>query len=648
MIPLSLFLDWFEVPSGPKEGNFTGWFSFDRSDRVLAVLALGALASGFLAPARRVAAVRIALGLLAGVVVAREMASPPVIDPATQLSGGAYLGLTGAIAVALGGLSGLASVRRRVRAKWRWNTARLSRLAAGLRRFGAATARSRPGRALDWLRGESEPSSGEHAPSPRLGRGLLRGVPSLSPQAFGLFRIALGLGLIRVMTAYDDLSSRATPVASQQGSTWFVDTSWVRWLASSQSGLVVLETVTVVALVFFVAGLGTRLAYSLAAIGLTAAALVIVAINGGAHDWGLPSITALCLLIVPWGSSGLSLDALIRRRRGRSLSDAPSQRYGLAVWIPGLTVGLAFLAAAYAKLAISGLVWITDGAVKYHFVEDAGNATVGWGLRLTSVDEVAVLMSLGAVLVEGIFILVTLSSRPSIRLLFGLMAASVLTGFFLFQGVFWTPWWILLLAFVPWEGLYRASLRLLHSRAPETAAPTRPLPLSGALRVATLGVTVALVAQQVAVSGAQIEEEPILSNFPMYSYTWQSEDEFNQENSKFDVYRYEAKDASGRRVDITPRIEAINGSEALLSAYEASEGGEELDEDEEVDLQRELKALDSVYERTFGQPLERVYVVSERTAGYDFERGAFDNRVVDRTTEVVEPATFEVASADSG
>jgi hypothetical protein len=100
-IPLSLFLAWFEITSGAKEGTFTGWYSFDRTDRVLAALALTALASGFLPPSRRVAATRVVLGLFVIAVVVREMAAPPVIDPGTELGAGAYLGLAAGLGIVL-------------------------------------------------------------------------------------------------------------------------------------------------------------------------------------------------------------------------------------------------------------------------------------------------------------------------------------------------------------------------------------------------------------------------------------------------------------------------------------------------------------------------------------------------------------------
>ena len=359
---------------------------------------------------------------------------------------------------------------------------------------------------------------------------------------------------------------------------------------------------------------------------------------------GLPTVALLCLLVAPWQDSGLGLDALIRARRGRALPDAPSRRYGIAVWVPGLAMGVALLAAAYAKMRNSGYEWVTGAAVKYHFVEDAGRAPVDWALRLTSVEEIAVLMALFAFLVEAGFILVVLSPRPAVRLGFGLVAASLLTGFYLFQGVFWPGWWTLLLAFLPWEELYRGGLRLAGAARPPSDADAPAVPLAGALRVATLALVVLLLAQQVVVSGARAEQEPLLSSYPMYSDTWDSEEEFNEENDKFATYRFEALPPEGERVDVTARIEAIGGENALIAAAEA-QAEDDLEEDEAQEIRDELAALDEAYQRRYDERLGRVYVVGQRTAGFDFERGEFDRRVVDRETQVVEPGRFEVATS---
>lgn len=97
LLSVSLFLVWFVVASGPKEGLYSGWLSFDRTDRVLALLALIALGSSLLPPSRWTGVVRLLIGLCVAVLVGREMAVPPVIDPNVTLGPGPYAGLAGAI-----------------------------------------------------------------------------------------------------------------------------------------------------------------------------------------------------------------------------------------------------------------------------------------------------------------------------------------------------------------------------------------------------------------------------------------------------------------------------------------------------------------------------------------------------------------------
>ena len=97
-------------------------------------------------------------------------------------------------------------------------------------------------------------------------------------------------------------------------------------------------------------------------------------------------------------------------------------------------------------------------------------------------------------------------------------------------------------------------------------------------------------------------------------------------------------------MDVTARIEAIGGENALIAAAEA-QAEDDLEEEEAQEIREELAALDEAYQRRYDERLGRVYVLGQRTAGFDFERGEFDRRVVDRETQVVEPGRFEVATS---
>ena len=165
---------------------------------------------------------------------------------------------------------------------------------------------------------------------------------------------------------------------------------------------------------------------------------------------------------MPWGD-GLSIDDMVRRFRGKP---APERRsvYSLAIWLPALLLGSAWLAAAYAKLSHSGFAWVTGGAVRYHFVSDAHRAKSDWGLWIASHPKAAVAASAGGLLFEATFILAILFRNHWIRFAFALGAISFLAGLYYFQGIEWRAWWILVLALFPWEPLANGIRRLLPRR----------------------------------------------------------------------------------------------------------------------------------------------------------------------------------------
>lgn len=79
--------------------------------------------------------------------------------------------------------------------------------------------------------------------------------------------------------------------------------------------------------------------------------------------------------------------------------------------------------------------------------------------------RLAILLSACAVLIEGLTIVAAFVKMPTVRLGLGLAAMSILTGFYLFQGVMWPAWWILLLGFLPWQSFDRSTDVASPSRA---------------------------------------------------------------------------------------------------------------------------------------------------------------------------------------
>lgn len=279
-------------------------------------------------------------------------------------------------------------------------------------------------------------------------------VPELSAGAMGLLRIAYGLLLLRAVTAHIELPSLPFPRDAHRERGALGGVELTHTLASSATAHAIIQVGTIVSIVLFTVGALTRIAIVAAAVGL-ALHVVIYLTALGAHAYGLPLLVLILLVVVPWGH-GFSVDETVRRLRGKTARPAThtSRAYGLALWLPGFALGVALAAAAYAKLHVSGTEWITGGAVQYHWVEDGVNAPVDWGLWIAAHKELAVVMSLGAVALEGLFFLNVFFRGERWRLVFGGALLSLLLGLWLFQNIFWFFWWALLAFFIPWQSVF--------------------------------------------------------------------------------------------------------------------------------------------------------------------------------------------------
>ena len=272
------------------------------------------------------------------------------------------------------------------------------------------------------------------------------GVPAIDARALAIVRTLVGTAFLLILI---DRPIRTISPEVQHAYSPLVDTEWVRSVAASPRATATLQVVGCAAALLFALGVLARPAYvGLVSVLLTRA--MVLLLRGGVHDWGLPLVTLLALLIVPW-HHGPPVWRLRRQAHGEGAGHRISRAYGFAVWLPGLTLGLAFAAAAYAKLHRNGLAWITDGAVRYHFVEDGLNAPVTLGLWVATQPAVAVALSLAAVFVEALFILVIFARRWEARAAFGLVGFGLMAGFWVFQGVHWWAWLLLFVAFLPWN-----------------------------------------------------------------------------------------------------------------------------------------------------------------------------------------------------
>ena len=347
---------------------------------------------------------------------------------------------------------------------------------------------------------------------------LRRSIPELDAPTAGLFRIVFGTAVLIFFASH--------PVDT----SWLADTfdlaidgqsaAVVGWLRGHPWVVTLLTPWLLLTGVGFTAGLFTRVTFPLFVAGVLVWAYVATSISiTSIHPYGSFVLSLVALLPSAWGDA-FSVDAWLRRKRGQASAAQPAGwRYGYSVWVPGLVVGVAYAAAAWAKLNVppGWTDWVLNGTVKYHFIGDSVNAPVDWGLQFARFPFAAILASFGVVAIEGGLVTAAFVRNEWYRLTLGVAALLLFSGFYLFMGVFWPAWWILLLSFLPWRrlGMY---LTTTSRRSTEYAStPRRDL-----LSAAQLVVIIVVVAQQLVSSSLRLERAPMFSWYDMYSGTFAS------------------------------------------------------------------------------------------------------------------------------
>jgi hypothetical protein len=427
-------------------------------------------------------------------------------------------------------------------------------------------------------------------------RGFLeRGIPVATAEAAAAFRVTLGILVLSFVASHpaSEVGLDAATLTDARG----MQLAIANGLAATASGAQLVDRLVLVFGSMFVAGLFTRLASA----GLAAAFFLwasVFTLNTSHHTVSALTVTLICIVGAPAGDAW-SLDALLRRRNASRPSE-PGRRYGFLIWAPGFVFGMAFLAAAWAKVG-TGPAWILDGTVKYHFASDLEQALVSWGPALTKNHLVAVGLSAAGVAIELGLIVASFTRSAAIRLALGASAAMLLTGFALFQGVIWPAWWMLLISFLPWQAIR-------HSQVP---APRS----SGALGPLQTAMIVAVICAQGIASLASLEVRPVLSAYDMYSTSYATLAEY--EASLNLVYRVTvARD--GITSDV-PQCELDDKAVARIS--EAASAAEQLT----LELRRHGGACNALQ----GHPYA-VTLVGDRKL-FDFESGRFVwQRGVDR------------------
>jgi hypothetical protein len=389
-----------------------------------------------------------------------------------------------------------------------------------------------------------------------------RAVPVASAEAAALFRIVFGAAVLLFIAThpvYPDLL-RPYEVMGAQGVYGVV----VRWFSAHPAVVRAVGTYAAITGVLFVAGLFTRISYACFVCAFLLWAAVFT-VTTSTHVVGVLGVTLIGLLAARWGDA-YSVDAWLRRRFGRGGKIAPGSHYGFAIWVPRLVMGVAFLAAAWAKME-GGFGWILNGTVKYHFISDLDHAMVAWGPWLTRSHTVAVLMSGGAVAIEALLITGVFSRSQMWRLVLAGGAAALLTGFVLFQGVLWWGWWIVLVSFLPWERFRAPDVRVPWQMTAAAGAGAR-----GSLLASQLLIVLTILAQQLAASAAHIEARPLVSAYDMYSATYASPDDY--ENAINLVYRLVVFE-DGRSRDVPGCVVDDRGAALVREAAADSPGGRE-------------------------------------------------------------------------
>ena len=395
-------------------------------------------------------------------------------------------------------------------------------------------------------------------------RFLQRGVPEVDARTAGLFRIVFGVTTFAYFASpgrHVDASWLQNTFDSEvQGPVhlWVMD-----WLSARPFVVDLVTPFLLTMCAAFVIGLFTRLTYSLFVGAVLVWAFVATSVQS-THPHSALVLTLVALVPSRWGDAW-SVDSWWRRRSGAVAESIVSRRYGYTIWVPMLTFGVGFAAAAWAKLTVPAdwTTWILNGTIKYHIIRDLDSAPVKWGLQFVHHPFLAVLASFGAIAVEALAVTAAFSRSERYRLAIGMASAALFGGIGISMGIVWPGWWIPLLAFLPWTRVSRAGGTVGSSTEVRVETVGRGGAAVSWLSVAQLAVAVAVVAQQVVVSALKLERAPMFSWYDMYSTSYASPDDFSARTPP--VYRiYVVGDRGRMQLRCNPHEEFVRDFEAAV------------------------------------------------------------------------------------
>ena len=397
--------------------------------------------------------------------------------------------------------------------------------------------------------------------TPQGRRWMAARVPAITPRALVAFRIAFAISLLVVSISA-------------------IGPAWER-------------AVCVILLMSFGFGVAPRVAFAAFVLLFTYA----MAGNINSHAWSHPMRTLWLLLLVPWTET----------RDSR----LPQRRLGLAIWIPILMIGISYLAAALSKLDETGISWALHGGIRYFLIEEAASAPSRLGRFVASSDVLSVLLSSGALLIESGVIVAALVPSPAIRLAAGCAALALHAGFYELQGIWWSGWWMLLPAFVPWEWIAERSI------------VPQPLVEQGERIPFYAGSLIfGVVAIQPIASLLKLDWPPYVSNFPMYSdVQFDSKESYtafaNTVRQPLPEVRFSPPD--GVTADaFAVQLSQINAVDPLRMATRQLLISGSID----ADTAQSLRRLANAYEQRFGTAPPIVRMVA-RGWQFDWSKGDF-------------------------
>jgi len=165
------------------------------------------------------------------------------------------------------------------------------------------------------------------------------------------------------------------------------------------SGLTLIYTLTRIAGALALVGLGTRLALFCFAAGTTFFIAHGYSYGDVHHTEAIFVMFLFALAFAPSGASW-SVDAVLRRRRGKTASSASSD---LAIWplkFVHLMLSLTYFSTGISKLIRGGLQWMNGYTLQGYTFADALTRNIPLGLWLAQQHELAIVLSIGTVFFE--------------------------------------------------------------------------------------------------------------------------------------------------------------------------------------------------------------------------------------------------------